>query len=228
MKKVLKKINSYWVSDVSFLALLAMLIFTVFIIPVIIEYQKDATLFLNFMLISLFFIGIFSAKERAYVILASSLFLLHILLRLIRFGDNPYDFYLIERVVAILNLIALAVVNMLLLFRDNQVNIYRIIGSINVYLLVSLIGAFGFEVIHLTTGQSIIGNEVSLEGMDVDFGEYIYYSLTCISTLGFGDVLPANFASKMLSTFLSALGILYPAVVIAKLVSYAAQEKLSK
>lgn len=227
MKKVLKKIKSYWVSDVSFLALLAMLIFTVFVIPVIVEYQKDATFFLNFMLISLFFIGIFSAKEKSYIILSSILLLFHIILRLIRFGDNPYDFYLLERIVAILNLIALAVVNMLLLFRNNQVNIYRIIGSINVYLLVSLLGAFGFEVIHFTTGKSIVGEGVFLEGTDVDFGEYIYYSLTCISTLGFGDVFPVNFATKMLSTFLSALGILYPAVVISKLVSYAAQEKKS-
>jgi hypothetical protein len=88
-----------------------------------------------------------------------------------------------------------------------------------------MIGAFGFEIIQLTTNASIVGEGVSLNGMDVDFGEYIYYSLSCISTLGLGDLLPINFPAKMLTTFLSALGILYPAVVIAKLVSYAAREK---
>lgn len=224
MKSLFNKVKGFWVSDTSFPALLVMLIFTVFILPVIIEYQNDATFFLNFMLILLFFIGIFSAKEKAYIILTGVLLVTHISLRLIRFGDNPFDFYLLERIVAILNLIALIVVNILLLFRDNEVNFYRIIGSINVYLLVAMIGAFGFEIIQLSTGESIIGEDVSLEGVDVDFGEYIYYSLTCISTLGFGDIFPANFSAKMLSTFLSALGILYPAVVIAKLVSYASKE----
>lgn len=225
MKSLFKEVKSYWVSDVSFPVLLVILIFTVFILPAIIEYQNDATFFLNFMLISLFFIGIFSARTRAYIILSSILLFLHISLRLIRFGDNPYDFYLLERIVAILNLIVLVIVNVLLLFRDSEVNVYRIIGSINVYLLVSMIGAFGFEIIQLTTNASIVGEGVSLNGMDVDFGEYIYYSLSCISTLGLGDLLPINFPAKMLTTFLSALGILYPAVVIAKLVSYAAREK---
>ncbi|MFD2035345.1 potassium channel family protein [Belliella marina] len=224
MNSIIKKINKFWVSDVSFPALLIMLIFTVFILPVYIEYQKDATLFLNIMLILLFFVGIFSSHEKPYLILSSVLLLLHISLRLIRFGDNPYDFYLLERVVAILNLIALVTINISLLFRNDEVNIHRIIGSINVYLLVAMIGAFGFEVMHLITGESIEGNK-ALEGLDADFGEYIYYSLSCISTLGLGDVFPVNLPAKMLSVLLSASGILYPAVVIAKLVSYASKEK---
>ncbi|MCH7413923.1 potassium channel family protein [Belliella sp. R4-6] len=223
MGNFIKRINSFWVSDVSFPALLTMLFFTVFVLPVFIEYQKDATLFLNIMLILLFFVGIFSSHEKPYLILSSVLFLLHISLRLIRFGDNPYEFYLFERVVAILNLTALVIINFSLLFRNNEVNIHRIIGSVNVYLLLAMIGAFGFEVIHLITGESLEGNK-SLGGLDADYGEYIYYSLSCISTLGFGDVFPANLPTKMLSVFLSASGILYPAVVIAKLVSYAAKE----
>ncbi|MCH7403520.1 ion channel [Belliella kenyensis] len=227
MKNVLKRINKFWVSDVSFLLLLGMLVFTVFILPVFIEYQNDATFFLNAMLILLFFVGVFSSMEKSFIVLSAVLFLIHVSLRLIRFGDNPFDFYLFERIAAILNLIALTVVNLRLLFRDDEVNFYRIIGSINVYLLVSIIGAIGFEVIQILAGTSIVGQDFELSGTDVDFGYYIYYSLTCVSTLGFGDMYPVNFAAKMLSTFLSALGILYPAVIISKLVSYASSGKYS-
>lgn len=224
MFKILKKAKNYWVSDTSFVTLLAMLLFTVFILPVMIDREGDSTIFLNIMFILLFIVGIFSAMERGFLIASISMVTIHLLLRLIRFTDNPYEFYLLERIVIILNLILLGVINVRLLFRDQEVNTYRVIGAVNVYLLVALAGAFGYEVIQLLTGNSI-GGEIKISGMDVDFGDYMYFSLVSISTVGFGELYPVHMSSKMLSVFLSALGILYPAVVIAKLVSFATEKK---
>jgi hypothetical protein len=202
-----------------------MLLFTVFILPVMIDREGDTTIFLNIMFILLFIVGVFSAMEKGFLIASISMVTVHLLLRLIRFTDNPYEFYLLERIVIILNLILLTVINIRLLFRDQEVNAYRVIGAVNVYLLVSMAGAFGFEVIQLLTGDSI-GGEINISGMDVDFGNYMYFSLVSISTVGFGELYPVNMSSKMLSVFLSALGILYPAVVIAKLVTFCFGEKV--
>jgi hypothetical protein len=224
MSNYLQKAKNYWVSDASFVTLLAMLLFTVFILPVMIDREGDTTIFLNIMFIILFVIGVFSAMERGFLIASISMVTIHLLLRLIRFTDNPYEFYLLERIVIILNLLLLIVINIRLLFRDQEVNTYRVVGAVNVYLLVALVGAFGFEVIQLLTGDSI-GGEITISGMDVDYGDYMYFSLVSISTVGFGELFPVNMSSKMLSVFLSALGILYPAVVIAKLVSFATEKK---
>lgn len=224
MFEYLKKAKNYWVSDTSFVTLLGMLFFTVFILPVMINKEGETTIFLNIMFIVLFFVGIFSAMEKRFLIAGISLVTIHLLLRLIRFTDNPYEFYLLERIVIILNLILLIVINIRLLFRDLEVNSYRVIGAVNVYLLLAVAGAFGFEIIQLLMGNSI-GGDIEISGMDVDFGDYMYFSLVSISTIGFGDLYPVNMSSKMLSVFLSALGILYPAVVIAKLVSFATEKK---
>jgi hypothetical protein len=91
-------------------------------------------------------------------------------------------------------------------------------GAINVYLLVALYGAFGFEVIQLVMGDSI-SDTIDLSGVDSDFSTYIYFSMVSLTTVGFGDFVPVNIISKMLSVFLSTIGILYPAIVIARLVS---------
>jgi len=224
MSNYLQKAKNYWVSDTSFVTLLAMLLFTVFILPVMIDREGDTTIFLNIMFILLFIVGVFSAMERGFLIASISMITIHLLLRLIRFTDNPYEFYLLERIVIILNLLLLVVINVRLLFRDQEVNTYRVVGAVNVYLLVALAGAFGFEVIQLLTENSI-GGEITISGMDVDFGDYMYFSLVSISTVGFGELYPVHMSSKMLSVFLSALGILYPAVVIAKLVSFASEKK---
>jgi hypothetical protein len=220
----IKKAKNYWVSDASFGTLLIMLLFTVFVLPVMIEREGDTTIFLNIMFILLFFVGIFSSREKGFLIASISMVTIHLLLRLIRFTNNPYEFYLLERVVIILNLLLLTFINLRLLFRDEEVNKYRVAGAINVYLLVALAGAFGFEYIHLLTGQSI-GGDVILTGKDEDFGDYMYFSLVSTSTVGFGELYPDGMAAKMLSVFLSVTGILYPAIVIAKLVSLGSQKK---
>jgi hypothetical protein len=220
----IKKAKNYWVSDASFGTLLIMLLFTVFVLPVMIEREGDTTIFLNIMFILLFFVGIFSAMEKGFLIASISMVTIHLLLRLIRFTNNPYEFYLLERVVIILNLLLLTFINLRLLFRDEEVNKYRVAGAINVYLLVALAGAFGFEYIHLLTGQSI-GGDVILTGKDEDFGDYMYFSLVSTSTVGFGELYPDGMTAKMLSVFLSVTGVLYPAIVIAKLVSLGSQKK---
>ncbi len=158
------------------------------------------------------------------MIAAISLVVIHAGLRLIRFSDNPYEFYLLERIIMIVNLILFIYINFSLLFKDNEVSFYRIIGAINVYLSLALLGAFGLELVHLIEGSSIAGN-VNLTGKETDYGDFIYYSLTSISTVGFGDAYPVNVHAKMISTFLSVLGVLYPAIIIAKLVSIESQKK---
>jgi hypothetical protein len=45
-----------------------------------------------------------------------------------------------------------------------------------------------------------------------------YASLT---TVGFGDIYAVSTSGKMLATFLSTLGVLFPAIVIARLVGLA-------
>lgn len=223
MTDFLKKTKNYWISDASFLSLFLMLLATVFLLPVMIANEEDSTVFLNLMFVVLFFVGVFSSKEKAFLVFSVSLLSIHIVLKLIRFGDNPYEFYLLERIVILFNLLLFVIINFRLLFRDDQVNLYRVIGAVNVYLLVALIGAIGFEIVQLTHGQSI-GGSVEFGDNERDYIHYMY-SLVCITTVGFGDIFPINMPTKMLSVFLSALGILYPAVVIARLVSSAGVAK---
>nr|WP_246415159.1 potassium channel family protein [Mesonia hippocampi] len=85
-------------------------------------------------------------------------------------------------------------------------------------------GALTLEVIHSTTGESIAGN-VALQGNDIDYVHFIYFSLSSLTTVGFGDIYPVNIFTKMLATFLSVMGVLFPAVIIARLLGMASIEK---
>ena len=210
--------TEYWLTDASFVVLLILLLFTVFVLPILIEYEHVRAFFVNAVFLFLFFTGIWSSRNRFLIALTTILFITQLGLRIIRFSNYDFEYYLAERIVGILNMMVFIFLNIKMLFRNHEVNIYRVIGAINVYLLVAILGSFLFEIIYLTTGTGI-GGDIFLEGLDKDFAIYIYFSLVSLTTLGFGDMYPIQVMAKMLSVFLSTIGILYPAVVIARLVS---------
>ena len=190
----------------------------VFIMPVLVEGAVVDILFLNILFLMLYFIGIFSSEGKWNIYLSIFLFFAHLILLIIRFDDTPREYYLLERLVGIVNMSLFIFINIRLLFRNAESNTYRVIGAVNVYLLFALMGAFAFEILKIQTGKSIAGN-ISLRNNDTDYATYVYYSLVSLTTVGYGDIYPDGMASRMLSVLLSAVGILYPAVVIARLVS---------
>ena len=223
MRNLIRQLQAYWLADASFVTLLLMLIAAVFILPVLMEVSDHGLHLFNILLLGVFFSGIFSTRRMGLIAVSAILFGVHLTLRLIRFGDNPYSFYVVENVIGVANILVFIFINYRLLFRDEVVNAYRIIGAVNIYLLLALMGALTFEIIHVTTGTSLGGNVV-LNGSDSDYVHFIYFSLSSLTTVGFGDIYAVNTSARMLATFLSTLGILFPAVVIARLVGLASKQ----
>jgi Ion channel len=224
MRKLITTLQSYWLADASFVTLLLVLIGTVFVLPIIMGTTDRGILLFNILLLMVFFSGVFSTRSVGLISLSAVLFIIHLVLRIIRFGENPYSFFVLENVIGIANTLVFIYINFRLLFRDQIVNAYRIIGAVNVYLLFALMGALTMEVIHAVTGASIGGNVV-LTGTDADYAQYIYFSLAALTTVGFGDIYAVNTPARMLATFLAALGILFPAIVIARLVGLASSRR---
>ena len=180
-----------------------MLITAVFVLPVIMEISGHGVLLFNILLLSVFFSGIFSTRSVGLISVSAILFSIHLALREVEWRRNS---------------------KLRLLFRDQSVNTYRIVGAVNVYLLLALMGALTLEVIHAATGVSIGGNVV-LSGKDDDYVHLIYFSLASLTTVGFGDIYAVSTSAKMLATFLSTLGILFPAIIIARLVGLASSRR---
>ena len=63
MRNLIRKFQSYWLADVSFITLLIMLITAVFVLPVIMEHTGQGVLLFNILLLSVFFSGIFSTRS---------------------------------------------------------------------------------------------------------------------------------------------------------------------
>ncbi len=102
------------------------------------------------------------------------------------------------------------------IFFIKEVTLDVIVGSFCGYMLIGIISFFIFSMIEISSPDSLSG----LKG-DVDqrISQIFYFAFTCLTTIGFGDILPVNFLSQKLAVFTGALGQFYIAVVVAILVS---------
>jgi len=99
-------------------------------------------------------------------------------------------------------------------FFKGHITAHRIEGAIIVYLLTALIFALIYHIIFLLYGHSAFKGLINYER-----SEFMYFSLTTLTTVGYGDITPVNQIARSLANLEALNGQLYPAILIARLVS---------
>ena len=100
---------------------------------------------------------------------------------------------------------------------DDEVNTYRVQGAVVVYILIGLLCSFLYNLIYLSNqGAFVFSNSHSPE---LNFAYMVYFSFVVQTTVGAGDIIPIDPMTKSLVIFQSMIGMLYPVVIIARLVS---------
>lgn len=123
------------------------------------------------------------------------------------------DFFL--TVITVLLLIVLVLIKV---FEPGPVNTYRIIGSIVVYMLLANLWA----IIYLFLFHQIEGSfqlVPSLFKSNSDQAGFIYFSYITITTTGYGEIVPLHPLARSMVLVESLFGVLYPVVLIGRLVS---------
>lgn len=104
------------------------------------------------------------------------------------------------------------------IFREGPITRQRVQGSIVVYLLLGLIWAEAYTLAaHLD--PTSFGGATLPEGSNALSAHFTYFSFVSLTTVGYGDVLPTSLVTRSLANFEGLLGTLFPAILIARLVS---------
>jgi len=125
-------------------------------------------------------------------------------------GDTLFTFF---------SLSALLYVIFLQVSREGPVSAHRIRGAIALYLLIALLFAFLYGLFEeLAPGAFNMPREWSREASTS--GEAFYYfSIVTLTTVGFGDVTAVHPLVRSLVMIEALIGQLYPAILIARLVT---------
>ncbi len=98
--------------------------------------------------------------------------------------------------------------------RTRRISVNTIYGAVDGYLLMGILGGFGFRIIHFFY-PAAFAMPVSLEGkIDV----FTYFSFVTLTNLGYGDITPLTPPSQAMALFLAISGQMYLAIIIGILV----------
>jgi hypothetical protein len=106
-------------------------------------------------------------------------------------------------------------------FRDGPVTGHRIWGAIAAYLLIGVTWTFMYELIALFIpgAFSFPPSMTAPPGEPEHQSSLTYFSYVTMATLGYGDIVPVHPAARMLAILEALTGLLFPAALLARLVS---------
>ena len=102
-------------------------------------------------------------------------------------------------------------------FSAGRVTYHRIIGAILLYFLISLT----FVALFVLVGQMIpkAFSGIAIEDSTALASNFIYFSFVTLTSTGYGDVVPVHPVARSLCNLKSIIGQLYPAILLARLVT---------
>ena len=156
-------------------------------------------------------------RQRLLPFAVAAVTLLALVVRWTRHGSPNATTAVWDDVLTILSLVMFAAFVLFQVFRAGPVTTYRIQGAIVAYLLIGLIWAAAYGMIYQLAPGAFTFPQ-GLRDSRLEHG-LAYYSFVTLTTVGYGDIVPVHPLARSLSIAEALIGQLYPAVLIARLVS---------
>lgn len=170
--------------------------------------------------------GTFAMANRGLRRIAFGLAFVSLLTRWATYAISSRELLLASVIVGLVFLVFATVVILGRVFASGPVSRHRVEGAVAVYLLLGLIFGTAFALIAMTVPDAfaldtsrIVLTGWSRETYDQVMGAFTYFSFITLTTVGYGDVTPLNEVAKQLAVLEALIGQLYPAILLARLVS---------
>ena len=211
-----------WAHTAGMTVLLAMLVATIFIVPVAAPPLGDS----GRAVIELFFLLVLAAggwaiaeHRRAALVLAAlgAVIIAIAWLPVPVFGPTTP---LVRQVAALLAVLLLAAMVGFRVFAPGRVTTDRIMGAIALYLLFGVVWGNAYEIVALADPAAFNAVPDPRRGVE----RWFYFSFVTLTTVGYGDVTPVSSAARVLAIGEALTGQLYPAIILARLVTLQTSE----
>jgi hypothetical protein len=114
--------------------------------------------------------------------------------------------------------LALSVVVARAVFERGRITYHRVVGAVLLYLIIGLIFVALYGFVALSTPVAFT-NLPALHGDFAVSGNLIYFSFVTLTTTGYGDIVPLHPFARSLANVEAIIGQIYPATLLARLVT---------
>lgn len=198
------------------LVLLVLLLLAVFVVPNVIHLVGNARVVDDILITLILISGIIAVTEHQR--LAGVLALLSLVVIVMRWGEwiVPLGILPAFRNFSMLGaLLVLASAVGINVFAVGHAVRDRLFGAVVLYLLIGLLWAVAYAILD----SMVPGAFTGVPEHDKSAADWAYFSFVTLTTVGYGDITPVVRLARTLAILEALVGQLYPAVIIARLVS---------
>ena len=128
----------------------------------------------------------------------------------------PYNLHLLAGAWLIIA-VTVGIVVAQAVFRGGRITYHRIVGAILLYLLIAVTFATLFAFVGLSISDAFKG--IAFEDDSALASSLFYLSFVTLTSTGYGDIIPVHPLARSLCNIESTIGQLYPATILARLVT---------
>jgi voltage-gated potassium channel Kch len=228
LKPIHRHVTRFWSEERSLTAFLILLIVEIFVIAPMQVKGHAIVLVNNAIFFLLLMTGVLTVtKRKSFQALLAMVVVLAIATRWANLVMQIPGLMILDGIFMLICIIGFLAIVLWQVYREGPVTAHRIQGAVAAYLLLSILFAVGFSLLEIIRPGSFQGqNQAQIQdGINRSF---YYFSVVTLTTTGYGDITAVSPYARTLVMMEALIGQLYPAILIARLVSLHVETKREK
>lgn len=131
-------------------------------------------------------------------------------------------------VLTLLSALAFLLIVLWWVYREGPVTGHRVRGAVAAYLLLAVCFSLAYDLVEYVRPGSFILPLEGAQGMQTRSALFLYFSVVTLTTVGFGDIAAVHPVARSLVMAEALIGQLYPAILLARLVTLQIETRRSQ
>lgn len=219
----------FWNEEHSLTVLLILLIVDVFIVVPATRAGQVLDLIGIFVFSFVLLAGLLTmARQRVLQAVSGVFVFCTIIVRLTRSVFGISGLLAWDALLSALSVIGMVTVVLWQVYREGPITGHRVRGAVAAYLLIAVLFGYSYTLVsHLIPGSFQLPAWVSQAGPE-RAEAFLYFSVVSLTTVGFGDITAIHPVARSFVMLEALIGQLYPAILIARLVTLELEARRSK
>jgi len=212
---MIKKIMRFWTEERSLTTLLVLLVINLFVLGPLIR-ELETLVLLRDMFFSLVLLAglLTMTRYKSLQVLFVVFVTLTLIVRWMTVASSARALMGLDACLSLLFMLALTAVVLAQVNREGAVTGHRVRGAVAGYLLLGMSCALAYALI-----EHLIPGSFQTAAADLQSDAFYYFSIVTLTTLGYGDITALHPVARSVVMIEALLGQLYPAILIARLVT---------
>jgi len=133
-----------------------------------------------------------------------------------------------DAILSLLSALAFLLIVLWWVYREGPVTGHRVRGAVAAYLLLALCFSFAYDLTEYVNPGSFTLPLGGAQGIKIRFASFLYFSVVTLTTVGFGDIAAVHPVARSLVMVEALVGALYPAILLARIVTLQMETRRSQ